>query len=57
MEFDKAIVIYPMSVEMYLGKAEAYEEMDNLESALAVLEAGYMVFGRLQKYIKRDGRK
>ena len=39
--FDKAIGIDPMSVEAYLGKADAYESMGDYEMALETLQEGY----------------
>lgn len=38
--FDKAIAIDPKCVEAYLGKAQAYESVDDLDMALQVLEEG-----------------
>lgn len=45
VEFDKAIDIDPMSVEAYLGKAKAYESMDDIDMALQTLEEGYDLTG------------
>lgn len=39
--FNEAIAIDPMSVEAYHGLADAYIALDDLESALSVLERGY----------------
>lgn len=41
LQFDKAIKIDPMSVEAYLGLAEAYLKMGNNEMALEILKKGY----------------
>ena len=41
VEFDKVIAIDPMSVEAYLGKAEAYEGMGDTDKALETLQTGY----------------
>ncbi len=41
VEFDKAIKLDPMNVEAYLGMAQAYEGMNDIEGAIAVLENGY----------------
>ena len=41
VEFDKAIEIDPMCVDAYLGKAEAYIGLGDLQSALDTLQAGY----------------
>ena len=41
VEFDKVIAIDPMSVDAYLGKAQAYEGMGDTEQLLAVLQTGY----------------
>lgn len=41
VEFDKAIAIDPMSVEAYLGKAQAYEGMGDINMALQILQEGY----------------
>ena len=41
VEFDKVISIDPMSVDAYLGKAQAYEGMGDTEQLLAVLQTGY----------------
>ena len=40
VEFDKAIAIDPMSVDAYLGKAQAYEGMGDIDMAIQTLEAG-----------------
>lgn len=42
VEFDKVIAIDPMSVEAYLGKAEAYVGLDDYDQAAEILEAGYL---------------
>ena len=39
--FNEAIEIDPMSVEAYLGLADAYVALDDLESAISVLENGF----------------
>lgn len=39
--FNEAIMIDPMCVEAYLGLADAYVGLDDLESALSVLNCGY----------------
>ena len=54
VEFDKAIAIDPMSVEAYLGKAEAYEGMGDMDMALQTLEEGYAQTGneRLREKIE-----
>ena len=41
VEFDKAIAIDPMSVDAYLGKAEAYESMGDIDMAIQTLADGY----------------
>lgn len=41
VEFDKAITIDPMSVEAYLGKAEAYVGLDDIDMAIETLETGF----------------
>lgn len=41
VEFDKAIAIDPMSVEAYLGKAQAYEGLGDIDMVLQTLEEGY----------------
>lgn len=41
VEFDKAIAIDPMCVDAYLGKAEAYIGIDNIDLAIETLEIGY----------------
>ena len=41
VEFDKVIAIDPMSVDAYLGKAQAYEGMGDTEQMFAVLQTGY----------------
>lgn len=41
VEFDKAVAIDPMNVDAYLGKAQAYEGMSDLENALETLWTGY----------------
>ena len=41
IEFDKAIAIDPMSVDAYLGKADAYIAMGDVNMALQTLEEGY----------------
>ena len=41
VEFDKAISIDPMCVDAYLGKAEAYVGMDDIDMAMQTLEEGY----------------
>ena len=48
VEFDKVIAIDPMSVEAYLGKAQAYEGMGDMEQQLAVLQTGYEQTGDSQ---------
>ena len=45
VEFDKAIAIDPVSVDAYLGKAEAYIGMGDQQSALDTLQAGYDLTG------------
>ena len=45
VEFDKAIAIDPMSVEAYLGKAQAYEGMGDIDMAMQTLEKGYELTG------------
>lgn len=40
VEFDKAIEIDPMSVEAYLGKAEACVGLDDIDMAIETLETG-----------------
>ena len=53
IEFDKAIAIDPMCVEAYLGKAEAYIGLGDLQSALSTLQTGYELTndGRLREKI------
>lgn len=46
VEFDKAIAIDPMSVEAYLGKAEAYEGLGDIDMAIQTLQEGYDRTGR-----------
>ena len=48
LDYERAIVAYgaainidPMNVEAYLGMAEAYEAMGDLDMALQILEQGY----------------
>lgn len=41
VEFDKAIAIDPMCVEAYLGKAEAYVGLGDLQAAADTLQIGY----------------
>lgn len=41
LEFDKAIRVDPMSVEAYLGMAEAYESMKDHDKAILSLQQGY----------------
>lgn len=41
VEFDKAIAIDPMNVDAYLGKAQAYEGMGDVDMANQMLEEGY----------------
>ena len=41
VEFDKAIAIDPMCVDAYLGKAEAFIGLGDLQSALDTLQTGY----------------
>ncbi len=41
VEFDQVIAIDPMSVDAYLGKAQAYEGMGDTEKAIETLAAGY----------------
>ena len=48
VEFDKVIAIDPMSVDAYLGKAQAYEGMGDTEQQLAVLQTGYEQTGDVQ---------
>lgn len=38
VEFDKILEIDPMNVEAYLGKAQAYYEMGNIDKAIEILE-------------------
>lgn len=45
VEFDKAIAIDPMSVEAYLGKADAYIGLGDLQSALDTLQTSYGLTG------------
>lgn len=45
VEFDKAIAIDPMSVDAYLGKAEAYIGLGDLQSAHDTLLTGYELTG------------
>ncbi len=40
-EFDRAIAIDPKNVDAYLGKAEAYVQMDDIDSAIETLAEGY----------------
>ena len=40
VEFDKAIKIDPMSVEAYLGKAQAYVDLGDIDMTLQTLEEG-----------------
>ena len=54
VEFDKAIAIDPMSVDAYLGKAEAYIGMGDLQSALDTLQAGYDLTGDERLKTKLD---
>lgn len=55
IEFDKAIAIDPMNVEAYLGKAQAYQQSDNLSMTLATLQDGYGLTGNaeLEDFIKQ----
>lgn len=55
VEFDKAILIDPMSVDAYLGKVEAYESMGDEEKAIEVLQTGYEItsVSRLKDYIDK----
>lgn len=55
VEFDKVIAIDPMSVEAYLGKAEAYEGMGDTDKALETLQTGYEKTGddRLLEELER----
>ena len=57
VEFDKAIEIDPMSVEAYLGLADAYIGKDDYESALIVLQKGYDLTGNEEIGNKLDGIK
>lgn len=41
--FNKVIEIDPMSVEAYLGLANAYVGLGDMDSAIAILEEGYEV--------------
>ncbi len=41
VEFDQVIAIDPMSVDAYLGKAQAYEGMGDTEKAIETLVTGY----------------
>lgn len=41
IEFDKAIVIDPMNTDPYLGKAQVYEAMGDLDKAYEALQTGY----------------
>ena len=43
VEFDKAIAIDPMSADAYLGKAEAYIAIGDLDAAMETLQAGYEI--------------
>lgn len=45
VEFDKAITIDPMNVDAYLGKAEAYIGLGDLQSTLDTLQTGYDLTG------------
>lgn len=45
VEFDKAIAIDPMSVEAYLGKADAYIGLGDLTSAVDTLQTGFDLTG------------
>lgn len=54
VEFDKAIAIDPMSVEAYLGKAEAYIQMGDLPSALETVQTGYDLTGDERLKVKTD---
>ena len=40
-EYDLAIAIDPKNVDAYLGKAEAYVQMDDIDSAIETLAEGY----------------
>ena len=59
VEFDKVIAIDPMSVDAYLGKAQAYESMGNKGKAIEVLQAGYEITNdlRLKDYIDKLSTK
>ncbi len=48
VEFDQVIAIDPMSVDAYLGKAQAYEGMGDMEKAIETLMAGYEKTGDAQ---------
>lgn len=54
VEFDKAIAIDSMSVEAYLGKADAYIGMGDLKSALDTLQTGYELTGDERLKVKFD---
>lgn len=45
IEFEKAIGIEPKNVEAYLGMAEAYEGLENIDKVIEVLEKGYEITG------------
>lgn len=54
VEFDKVIAIDPMCVDAYLGKAEAYAGLGDIDMALQTLEEGYARTGseRLRERIE-----
>lgn len=54
--YTRAIEIDPMNVDAYLGLAEAYESMDNVDLALAMLEKGYELTAdvRLQTQLQKE---
>lgn len=54
VEFDKAISIDPMSVDAYLGKAEAYIGLDDLQSALNTLQTSFDLIGDEKLKTKLD---
>lgn len=54
VEFDKSIAIDSMCVDAYLGKAQAYEGMGDLQSALETLQTGYDLTGDERLKVKLD---
>lgn len=55
VSFNEVIAIDPMSVDAYLGLAEAYEGLGDMEEAIITLESGYRLTGddRIEKRIEK----